>query len=94
MRTPKEDTLEQIHACLNCPRAECNNCHYHSPGSMGKGAARKARTVIAFREGEEDMIFDSAVDAADFFHVTPGAIRSAAWGGKECQGYSWRYEKK
>lgn len=92
MREVREDTPEQIQACLNCPKAECTNCHTHAPGSMGKATVgRKKKPVIAYREGEEDMIFDSADDAADFFHVTAGAIRTAAWKGSMCQNYYWRY---
>ncbi len=82
------DKPEQIERCLNCQKKECNNCV-----RTGKTAprGRKIKPVIAFREGEEDMAFDSADDAADFFHVAPGTIRSAAAYGNVCQGYFWRY---
>lgn len=86
----REDGPELIAICLDCEKDECSNCLAHNPANPGK--PRKGRGVIAFRDGEEDMIFDSAADAADFFHVTVGAIQSAAYRGKTSQGYFWRYQ--
>lgn len=86
----REDSPEQIAACLDCPLVECSNCLVYKPTRPGK--PRKTKSVIAFRDGEEDMVFDSADDAADFFHVTAGAIRTAVREKRPCSEYFWRYE--
>lgn len=87
-RRIKSDSQEQIDKCLNCERSKCNNCIRFGGNAT---EARKTKPLIAFREGEEDMHFDSAEEAGDFFHVTAGAIRSAAKYGKVSCDYFWRY---
>ena len=84
----KPDSPEQIEKCLNCGKSKCNNC-VRFGGDATK--PRKTKSVVAYREGEEDMLFASAAEAADFFHVTAGAIRNAAKYGKVSCDYFWRY---
>lgn len=87
----KDDSPEQIKKCLNCSQEKCTNCYDYKPERAG--TARKKKPVIAFREGEEDMFFESADDAADFFHVTASAIRMAISERRTSQGYYWRYDE-
>lgn len=81
-----EDSPEQIEQCLNCKRQRCTNCiGTRSNANYGR------KPVIASREGEEDLHFDSAADAGAFFHVSAQAIRWAINDNHPSQGYIWRY---
>lgn len=81
----KVDTPEMITMCLNCAKERCINCH--DPTIKGT----QCKSVIAYREDDDDMLFDSAEEAAGFFHCSVYTIRAAIYKERESQGYYWRY---
>ena len=82
----REDSPEQIAQCLSCERNRCTNCL--DPKTKGNN---KFRQVIAYREDDDDMLFDSALEAGEFFFCSAQVIYSAIRHGKMTQGYYWRY---
>lgn len=74
--------------CLNCKRPKCTNCL--DPAYVPKGGWG-SKPVIAYREGEEDMHFDSVAAAAAKMYCSAPTIRKAIWESRIAVGWHWRY---
>ena len=82
----REDSPEMINKCLSCTRGECTNCLQWQAKNKGR-----RWTVIAYREGDDDMLFESAKEAGEFFNYSAQVVRQAIKQGKMWQGHYWRY---